>query len=81
MIYHAGKKYPGVVSIGTCSTFGEHPLVIEAHLFDVTLDLYGEELHVELLDHLRPQKKFGNPDELVEQMRLDEKNARQLLMQ
>jgi len=78
-IYLNDSNYPGMVSIGSRATFGEHLLVIEAHLFDFKLDLYGQIIALELLEYLRDQKRFNNPEDLIVQMRDDEKNARRML--
>ncbi|MBZ0264181.1 bifunctional riboflavin kinase/FAD synthetase [bacterium] len=76
-IYHEGRRYPGIASIGRCETFGEHPLAVEAHIFDETLNLYDKLIAVEFLEFIRPQVKFKSVEELLKQMQKDELHARQ----
>ncbi len=72
------KWFSGVGSIGKIPTFGVHPLTIEAHLFDVDLDLYGNIIDVEWIAFLRPQQKFESAEALIQQMKKDEELAREV---
>ncbi|MBD3167576.1 bifunctional riboflavin kinase/FAD synthetase [bacterium] len=78
-VIYGTRIFDGVGSIGTLPTFGEHPRAIEAHLFDVKVDLYEQPIEIEWLSYLRPQEKFANADALIEQMRVDEMQARDFL--
>jgi riboflavin kinase/FMN adenylyltransferase len=71
--------YDGVGSIGTLPTFGDFPRAIEAHLFDVKVDLYDMPIEIEWLSYLRAQRKFDDADALIEQMKRDEQDARDFL--
>ena len=76
-----GDIHPAAASLGRRPTFYDdqpHSLV-EAHLLDVDLDLYGERGGVQFVDHLRGQKKFPSVDDLVEQMHRDIERARTIL--
>jgi riboflavin kinase/FMN adenylyltransferase len=53
--------------------------VVEVHLFDVDLDLYGRELTVDFVAHIRNERRFDGIDELVDQIRRDIATARDLL--
>jgi riboflavin kinase / FMN adenylyltransferase len=76
----AAAEHPGVCNIGVRPTFGGEPrLMIEAHLLDVTLDLYGLTLGVELVTRLRAERRFGSVDELQAQIALDAAEARRWL--
>jgi riboflavin kinase/FMN adenylyltransferase len=68
----------GVANIGTRPTL-EAGFAVEAHVFDLDRDLYGETLRVELVARLRDEKKFGSLDELKEQISRDAVKARELL--
>ncbi len=71
---------PAVVSIGTRPTFHSGGrVVVEAHLLDGPLDLYGTRLGVELVEFLREERTFGSPAELVTQMRQDVEMGRAAL--
>lgn len=70
----------GVANVGVRPTFGGgvEPL-LEAHLFDFAGELYGQTLAVEMIDHLRPEKKFDGPEQLRAQILEDCARARRLL--
>ncbi len=54
--------------------------LIEAHLFDFKGDLYGQKLEVEFVKKLRDEAHFEDIDDLVVQMREDERQARYCLV-
>jgi riboflavin kinase/FMN adenylyltransferase len=75
-----GKTYQAVTNIGVRPTFA-NPLPtprVEPHLLDLNEDLYGKELKIELLDYLRPEQTFPNPDALIAQVNLDIQRTREL---
>jgi riboflavin kinase / FMN adenylyltransferase len=65
----------GVANFGVRPTLGAGPS-FEAHLFDTSLDLYGQELRVHLLGRLREERKFSGVDELRAQIARDIEAAR-----
>jgi riboflavin kinase / FMN adenylyltransferase len=67
----------GVANFGVRPTLGAGPS-FEAHLFDTSLDLYGQELRVHLLARLREERKFSGIDELRAQIARDIEEARAL---
>lgn len=75
-----GKPYYGVVNLGQKPTFkapgGETTL--EAHLFDFHEEIYGDSLSVRFHSFIRPERKFGSIDELIEQIHKDSNTAKQL---
>ncbi|MDM8085758.1 bifunctional riboflavin kinase/FAD synthetase [Cellulomonas cellasea] len=72
---------PAAISIGTNPTFeGLRRRRVEAYVLDRTdLDLYGEEVVLELVVRLRPTLRFESVDALVDQMRLDVERVREEL--
>jgi riboflavin kinase / FMN adenylyltransferase len=71
---------PAAVSIGTNPTFDGLERRVEAHVPDRTdLELYDEEVVVELVHRLRPTLRFESADALVRQMELDVQQTRELL--
>jgi riboflavin kinase / FMN adenylyltransferase len=70
---------PAAVSIGVRPTFktgrGE---LIEAYLLDFDGDLYGRRLTVEFLERLRGERRFDSAESLVEQMRRDVEQTREI---
>ncbi len=72
-----GQLYPSVTNIGVRPTFEtDGGLVIETHLLDVSLDLYGAEITVKFMKRLRDEKKFSGAEELKAQIRRDIEEAR-----
>jgi riboflavin kinase / FMN adenylyltransferase len=67
----------GVANFGVRPTLGAGPS-FEAHLFDTSVDLYGQELRVHLLSRLREERKFSDVDELRAQITRDMDAARSL---
>ncbi|MDZ7779385.1 MAG: bifunctional riboflavin kinase/FAD synthetase [Gemmatimonadota bacterium] len=66
-----GSGYPGALHIGPRPTFRGSPPTIELHLIGFEGDLYGEEIRVEFVDHLRGVHPFSSVDALIDQLRED----------
>ena len=66
-----GKSYHGIVNIGNRPTFNEKKIILEMHILDFNLDVYGKLLAIQLLEFIRPEKKFDNITELQNQIQLD----------
>ena len=76
----SGQVVPGVANLGRRPTLGGDPISrIEAHLFDFSGDLYGQEVSVALLAFIREEKRFAGLDALVAQIALDAAAARRIL--
>ncbi|MEY2601953.1 MAG: riboflavin kinase / adenylyltransferase [Verrucomicrobiota bacterium] len=75
-----GELHRGVINLGTRPTVsgGKSERVLEIHLFDFNRDIYGRDVEVRFLKFLRAEKKFENLDALVQQIRQDVEQARQL---
>ena len=73
--------HDGVANLGTRPAVGGEGFLIEAHLFDFSGDLYGQRLEVEFIKKLRDETHFEDIDDLVVQMREDERQARACLAQ
>ncbi len=78
-VVHEGKCYGGVLNIGYNPTFGENRLSAETHIFDFNQDIYGKKIKINLLKHLRGEKKFSGPEELAEQIHQDIRQAKEIL--
>ena len=68
--------YDGVANLGTRPAVGGEGFLVEAHLFDFEGNLYGQRLEVEFVKKLRNETHFEDIDDLVVQMREDERQAR-----
>ncbi len=76
----ANEVVYGVMNIGLRPTFADTlSVVIEAHLFEFNMDVYGKKTKVELLKRIRDEKKFNNKEELIYQIGKDKKEAIQFV--
>ncbi len=76
----ARAAHAAVCNIGVCPTFGGEPrLIVEVHLLDAAMDLYGLELAIEVVARLRDERRFDGVDELTAQIGADADHARALL--
>jgi len=75
----AGPAWTGVANLGLRPTFDGTEPRLETHLFDVSPELYGRKLAVELHHFLRPEKKFDGIEALRAQIAEDCIRARRLL--
>lgn len=77
---HVGENcFAGAANIGPNPTFGEVERKFEVHLLDFRGDLYGQELHVEFLQHLRGTRPFASVESLIEQLQADVEAARRIV--
>lgn len=71
---------PAAVSIGTNPTFDGQERRVEAYVLDRDdLDLYDEQVVVELVERLRPTLRFDSVDALLERMHEDVEQVRAVL--
>jgi riboflavin kinase/FMN adenylyltransferase len=73
------SSHPGVASLGTRPMVQGTQMLLEAHLFDFDGDLYGQELEVEFIAHLRDELTFPSMDDMVQQMVRDAAEARRII--
>ena len=76
-----GEVYGCAINLGRRPTFYEHAdaSLLEAHLLDVDVDLYGETARVRFQHFLRSERKFDGVDALITQLGLDVSSTRELL--
>ena len=76
-----GQRLPAAISIGTNPTFDDVPQrTVEAHVLGrADLNLYGEEVGIELIERLRPMLAFDGLDPLLVQMRADIEDTARIL--
>lgn len=75
----SGLIRPAVANLGLRPTFGGSEPLLEVHVFDFDGDLYGRTIEVELVEFLRPEKKFDGLAALRAQIEADCAQARHLL--
>jgi len=68
-----GDSHGAVTNIGTRPTFAsDHErLQVEAHLLDFDEQIYGLEVRLDFISHLRDERKFSGIDALVKQIQQD----------
>jgi len=68
-----GDSYGAVTNIGTRPTFAsDHErLQVETHLLDFDEQIYGLEVRLDFISHLRDERKFSGIDALVKQIQQD----------
>ena len=72
---HSVVMMRGMMNIGCRPTFGGIQMTLEAHIFNFEGDIYGQLLLVSFVKRIRGERKFGNPQELAEQLREDEQSV------
>jgi riboflavin kinase/FMN adenylyltransferase len=76
----AQATHAGVANVGVRPTFsGEHRLLVEVHLLDAAMDLYGLELGADLVARLREERRFDGVEALKAQIGRDAQMARERL--
>lgn len=71
--------YGGMLNLGPRPTFNESESRLEAHLFDVDGDFYGQHVRIDFVARLRETRRFDSPTALSAQLADDERAARAAL--
>jgi len=76
-----GRVWGAVTNVGVRPTFENEPVPprVETHLLDFEDEIYGEEIYLEFLTHLRDEARFPSPEALAAQIKTDVAKARQIL--
>lgn len=74
-----GKRMPAAISVGTNPTFGHEPRSVESFVLDHEADLYGLNVTVEFIDHLRGQETYSSMEELIDAINRDVADTRRVL--
>jgi riboflavin kinase/FMN adenylyltransferase len=75
-----GRRHQGAASIGVRPTFDSGPLSIEVYLFNFDGDLYGKQMEVFFVHHIREEKKFPDVQSLISQMQKDVEESKSVLL-
>lgn len=79
-VTYKNKSYGAMLNIGYRPTVSnEHKLNIEAHIFDFSGEIYGDELEIEFIQRTRDEQKFNSVDELKQQLAKDKITALEIL--
>lgn len=72
------KQYKAMVNIGNNPTFGNENISIEGNIFDFNEIIYEKYLEYHLIQRIRNEKKFSSINELIVQLKEDEKTVRNI---
>ncbi|HUQ85850.1 MAG TPA: riboflavin kinase [Candidatus Limnocylindrales bacterium] len=70
------NEFSSITFIGEVKTFNESNFAAETYILDFNQDIYGEEIQVHILKKLRDNQKFESVENLILQMKEDEKQTR-----
>jgi riboflavin kinase/FMN adenylyltransferase len=79
-VHHDGEQYPGVANLGTRPTFSgdDTTPLLEVHLLDQDLDMYGTTIEISFLARIREERRFPSGDALRDQIQQDIRKAREV---
>lgn len=75
------KRFAAAVNVGVTKSFEGATAPIEAHLLGFEGDLYGKDIELQFVKHLRPSRVFESTDELIETVTRDIDWVRDNLME
>jgi riboflavin kinase/FMN adenylyltransferase len=76
------ERYLAATSVGIRPTFFEDEIpapTIEAHFLDFNKDIYGQTVKLEFVKYLRPEEKYTSIKALVNQIRIDISQTREIV--
>jgi riboflavin kinase / FMN adenylyltransferase len=74
-----GVVYASVTNVGTRPTFGDQTVtVVETHVINQSMDLYGRRVRLAFVQRLRDERKFPDLEALQEQIAADVRRAGRL---
>ncbi|WP_347861651.1 riboflavin kinase [Salimicrobium sp. PL1-032A] len=73
------RHYYTLISAGYRPTVNGTSYKVEAYILDFNEDIYGKEVTLAFLRHMRGEVNFDGLDALIEQMKQDEADARKIL--
>ena len=74
-----GECLDSIAYVGKRPTFQEGERLVEVHIFDQTLELYGEVISVSFIERVRGDMTFSSVDDLLRRMDQDGIQAREIL--
>lgn len=80
-VYIGKEVHDGAAYFGTRPTYDNGDALLETFLFDFDDNIYGREIEIEFVGHVRGDRKFHDTESLVKQMDLDVAKARDMLAQ
>ncbi|HTT76757.1 MAG TPA: bifunctional riboflavin kinase/FAD synthetase [Candidatus Binataceae bacterium] len=74
-----GSAHGSITNIGIRPTFAEPERTIEAHIFNFGQDIYDQDVKLELIERIRPEKKFESGAALAAQIASDVTRAKSIV--
>jgi riboflavin kinase / FMN adenylyltransferase len=74
------RRLPAAVSVGSNPTFSGRERRVEAFVLDLDEDLYGQRVALDFVAKLRDMERYDTIAELVEQVGIDVRRTRELLL-
>lgn len=74
--YTGSGEFYGVCNVGVKPTVGSDRVLAETWMPEFAGDLYGKQVRVELIDFIRPERKFGSLDELKAEIKRNAETAK-----
>jgi len=74
-----GSSHGSITNIGMRPTFAEPERTIEAHIFAFNRDIYDQDVKLELIERIRPEKKFESGAALAAQIASDVQRAKAIV--
>jgi riboflavin kinase/FMN adenylyltransferase len=76
----SGERRAAAISVGTNPTFEGRQRRVEAYVLDFDGDLYGDRVGIDFTRRLRPMERYETVEQLLEQMAIDVRQTRELLL-
>ena len=73
------ELHPAVTAVTQTPTFGDVQTRIETHILDFDADIYNHNIAVQIIARMRDEIHFSSAESLVEQLKIDCINARNIL--
>jgi riboflavin kinase/FMN adenylyltransferase len=77
-VHIQNQTHLAATNIGIRPTVGGEGVTVEAHILDFAGDIYGEQVTLEFVQHIRDERKFAGIDPLIAQIGADVEQVRQL---
>ena len=74
-----GSYYKGMMNIGVRPTFKGKEQTLEVHIFNFDQDIYGMDVQIQFVERIRNERSFDGAEELIEQLKTDQKNVQHTL--
>ncbi|MGM0500957.1 MAG: bifunctional riboflavin kinase/FAD synthetase [Bacillota bacterium] len=74
-----GEMYNGVANLGYRPTFNKDDFSIEVYIFDFSDIIYGQQVELEFVKHIREELYFSTKEELISQIEQDVEEAKEAL--